>query len=75
MQDKQHPKDYAAIGSELPFSAKLRRWQERRKLTDAQAAAGLGVPTRTYNNWVQGHREPRGLAYWTILRIISNPNP
>ncbi len=57
----------------MTFADRLRRWQKRHDLTDAQAAAGLGVPRRTYENWKQGHREPRGLALQTVLRIISNP--
>ena len=53
------------------LSQRLRQWQASLQLSDPQAAATLGVPVRTYENWKQGHRAPRGLALNVVLRIIT----
>jgi DNA-binding transcriptional regulator YiaG len=52
------------------LSDKLRRWQGQR--TAEQAAEAIGVNRRTYENWLQGRRAPRGLALTTVLKIINS---
>lgn len=44
----------------MKLSLQLRKWQGAR--TAAQAAQTLGVNRRTYEDWLQGRRVPRGLA-------------
>jgi len=40
----------------------LQAYRRRLRLSQADAAARLGVPVRTLQNWEQGTRTPRGLA-------------
>lgn len=55
----------------MKFSATLKRW--RRDRTQAEAAKHLGVSLRTYQDWEQGRRTPRGFAFMMLLGIISEP--
>jgi DNA-binding transcriptional regulator YiaG len=41
---------------------KLKTWRAAKSLTQAEAAARLGVPLRTLQNWERGANAPRGLA-------------
>jgi DNA-binding transcriptional regulator YiaG len=36
----------------------LKAWRRQARLTQHRAARYLGVATRTYENWEQGHRKP-----------------
>lgn len=45
-----------------PISRHLRAWRRRRKLSQTGAARALGVSVRTFQEWEQGRRQPRGLA-------------
>lgn len=47
---------------ETPLGEQLRRWRQRRKLSQVMAANRLHVSTRTLQNWEQGHRAPTGFA-------------
>lgn len=58
---------HPAVKTNLP--ATLRRWQGPR--TAAQAAADLGVNRRTYEDWLQGRRRPRGLALRAVTEIVN----
>ena len=53
------------------ISRKLKKWREAQKLTQVAAAKQLGVPAKTYIDWEQGRRIPRGLAYDELLERIS----
>jgi DNA-binding XRE family transcriptional regulator len=55
----------------MNLSAQLRAWRKRRDETQVEAAASLGVPTKTYIDYEQGRRTPRGLALTTILAVIK----
>lgn len=54
-----------------PITAELRRWRTARHLTQAQAAAKLGVTHRTLENWEQGTSAPRGLALAAIRKRLA----
>jgi transcriptional regulator with XRE-family HTH domain len=55
-------------------SSQLREWRERLGLTQAGAAAVLGVSQRAVENWEQGVNQPRGLALRALLQVISEPS-
>lgn len=44
----------------------------RGEFSQAEAAKKLGVPLKTYLNWEQGRRAPRGLALQTIVALIES---
>lgn len=44
------------------FGAELKGWRARKGLSQASAAAVLGVPVRTLQDWEQGHRNAGALA-------------
>lgn len=52
---------------------KLRDWRRRWQLTQLQAAAALGVPLKTFRNWEQGQRTPRGLALDALTLKLQSP--
>lgn len=55
----------------------LRRFIERRKketgepFTQEMAAAELGIPAKTFHQWVQGRRTPRGLTLEMLKQKIT----
>jgi putative transcriptional regulator len=51
-------------------AAYARGIRARTKLTQAQFAAGIGVPIETVRNWEQGKRSPRGPAR-ALLKVID----
>jgi len=63
----------------MNLSKKLKEWRgvkgsgrkARGEFSQVAAAARLGVPARTYTDWEQGRRTPRGIALQTILERIS----
>lgn len=52
----------------MSFASQLKAWRGER--AQPEAAAALGVPPRTYQNWEQGHREPRGLARAAVESVM-----
>ena len=52
-------------------AAYARRIRAATGMTQADFAAGLGVPVETVRNWEQGKRAPRGPAR-ALLRLIEN---
>lgn len=56
----------------MKLSLQLRKWQGPR--TAAQAAAALGVNRRTYEDWLQGRRRPRGLALEALRARLAKLN-
>jgi transcriptional regulator with XRE-family HTH domain len=40
----------------------LKKWRKARGLSQSQAAAALGVPVRTLQDWELGRSKPRTLA-------------
>lgn len=65
------------------LAKKLRAWRgvpedaapgdhgARGEFSQAEAAEHLGVPLKTYLNWEQGRRSPRGLALAAVLEKIA----
>ncbi len=57
----------------------LKRWRgvkgegrtARGKFSQAQAAERIGVPLKTYTDWEQGRREPRGLSRQALLGKVG----
>jgi DNA-binding transcriptional regulator YiaG len=54
------------------FSALVLEWRTARKLTQAKAAALLGVPLRTFQDWEYARRAPQGLALELITAKLKN---
>ncbi len=52
---------------------KLAAWRDDNHLTNATAAKRLGISRRTFESWVCGQREPRGLAKLALEAAISKP--
>ena len=57
------------------LSSAIAEWQNKRKLTNAQAAAEIGVPLRTYGDWKGGEHAPRGYARKKLSEWLSNQQP
>jgi DNA-binding transcriptional regulator YiaG len=56
------------------FSALLLKWRTSRKLTQPKAAALLGVPYRTLQDWEYARRAPQGLALKLITAKLTRKN-
>lgn len=56
-----------------PLPELMRRWRRRHGLSQAGAAAALGVSKRAVENWEQGRAVPRSLALETLTRRLSQP--
>jgi DNA-binding transcriptional regulator YiaG len=54
-----------------PFHELILAWRKRHTLTQAAAAAALGVPHRTWQDWEYGRRKPRGLALDLITQKLN----
>lgn len=55
-----------------PFAARLRQAQKEAQLTNEQAARGIGVNLRTYQNWRAG-MEPRTQYRFAVARFYEKP--
>ena len=53
------------------MKTKLKSWRRKLKLSQAQAAAKLGVPIDTLQNWEQGRNEPKGLAREMVIQRLT----
>jgi putative transcriptional regulator len=60
-----------ASPAEESQAAYARRIRAGTGMTQADFAAGLGVPVETVRNWEQGKRAPRGPAR-ALLKVIEN---
>jgi putative transcriptional regulator len=60
----------ATNGHDANAAAYARSIRARTKLTQAEFAAGIGVPIETVRNWEQGKRSPRGPAR-ALLKLIE----
>ena len=56
----------------VTFAALVLRWRTLRQLSQAKAAALLGVPHRTFQDWEYGRRAPKGLALELITHKLKN---
>ena len=57
------------------IAARLKHWQRRRGLTNQAAAALLGVPKRTFEDWRDGRRQPRGLTAEMLKIKLAAADP
>lgn len=53
-----------------PLPARLRRWKADR--TAQECADLLNINRRTFEDWLQGRRHPRGLALTYLLKLIES---
>ena len=53
------------------FARLVLKWRMKRKLSQPRAAARLGVPYRTFQDWEYGRRSPRGLARALITAKLA----
>lgn len=53
------------------LSRRLRRWQDARGLTNADAAAYLGMPLRTYTNALLAEHFPRGVGASLLSKLLT----
>lgn len=57
----------------MKTSNALKAWRRRYQLTQAAAAAALGVTLRTFQRWEAGHHKPLGLAAELLKTKLQNP--
>jgi len=57
--------------SRKKFSKLLKEYRERRRFTQEEAAAKLGVSVRTLQNWEIARNMPRGFGYAALVKILS----
>ena len=55
------------------LARKLARWRDANGYSNLDAATMLGVNSRTWEGWVCGRRQPKGLALSTVLERIALP--
>jgi Helix-turn-helix. len=53
------------------ISTRLRRWRERHKLSQSQAALKLNISARTLQEWEQGRAVPHHLARTALQDKIA----
>ena len=53
------------------FATTLKDYRERRRFTQEEAAAKLGVSVRTLQNWEIARHMPRGFGLAALLKVIS----
>jgi len=68
--DSYNDSSAGSAKGEAPDAAYARSVRARTNLTQAQFAAGIGVPIDTVRNWEQGKRSPRGPAR-ALLKMIE----
>jgi transcriptional regulator with XRE-family HTH domain len=54
------------------FAKLLKDYRERRRYTQEEAAAKLGVSVRTLQNWEIARNMPRGFGHTALLKILSS---
>ena len=52
-------------------SRNLKRWQKQNGFTNKQAAAKIGTPLRTFNDWKCGDHAPRGFALQQLREALN----
>lgn len=57
----------------MTIAKQLRAWRRRWQLTQPSAAASLGVPLSTLQNWEQSRNSPTGLALEALRAKLNNP--
>lgn len=54
----------------MTLPEQLRSWRATNGYSQAQAAEKLGISVRTWQQWEQGKRRPRGLALLALERAL-----
>ena len=55
----------------IGFDKKLRELWEGSGMTQGAAAEALGVPHRTFVNWIHGTNKPSGLVQKTVIEQME----
>ena len=53
------------------FAKILKDYRDRRRFTQEEAAAKLGVSVRTLQNWEIARNMPRGFGLAALLKVIA----
>ena len=53
------------------FAKLLKEYRERRRFTQEEAAAKLGISVRTLQNWEIARNMPRGFGLAALLKTLS----
>jgi len=53
------------------FARILKEYRERRRFTQEEAAAKLGVSVRTLQNWEIARNMPRGFGLAALFKVIA----
>jgi transcriptional regulator with XRE-family HTH domain len=54
-----------------PLAERMRAWRDAKGLSQADAAALVGVSQRNWQNWEQGHRaNPRINGVMPVLKVL-----
>ena len=53
------------------FRKTLKEWRERKGLTQADAAAKLGISVRTLQNWEIARNMPRGYGLNALVKALG----
>lgn len=57
--------------SKRQFAAALKAWRKRNDLSQAKAAALLGISLDTLQNWEIARSLPQGFGYASIMAILQ----
>ena len=53
------------------FAKLLKEYRERRRFTQEEAAAKLGVSVRTLQNWEVARNMPRGFGLVALVKVLG----
>jgi DNA-binding transcriptional regulator YiaG len=53
------------------FAAVLKAWRRRKGFSQSQAAAKLGIPIDTLQNWEIARTKPVGFAHEALMKILQ----
>lgn len=53
------------------FAAVLKAWRQRKGFSQSQAAAKLGIPIYTLQNWEIARTKPVGFAHEAWLKVLQ----
>lgn len=66
------------MGQRIPMKTKrdfaelLKAYRDKKGITQAEAAAELGVNLRTFQNWECSRSTPRGFALTAITKLVTD---
>ena len=68
----KHRRTYKHQHEGGPFAELVLTWRKERGLSQAKAAAALGIHCRTFQDWEYGRRKPSGLALELITLRLTD---